>query len=66
MAMPNAKNFALTGAATDLGVGLGFTLQEQLKNDLDERKKKNQKDMQYPSQFGDSVLNSAAMDLGVR
>lgn len=60
MPMMNPKNFALTMGATDLG--LGQTLQEQL-NDEEERRKRLDQMKNSPAQFGDSTLQTAAMQL---
>lgn len=56
MAVPNPKNFALTGAASDLG--LGDMLQQQVQDQSDELKKKRMAGQPTAPLFG-----AAAMDL---
>lgn len=61
---PNPKNAGLmSGASADLG--LGDILAKQVQDEEDENKKKALK-KQLPSQFGDSLMGNAALDLGIR
>jgi hypothetical protein len=63
MPLMNQKNYALSAAATDLGLmgGMGDTVAVQLKTLEDERKKKiaGAGKAGLPSAFGDGVLGPA-------
>jgi hypothetical protein len=55
MPITSTKNFALTGAATDLGLGDALAMQTQ--NETDDARKKRMRDMKA------AELNPAAMSL---
>lgn len=59
----NPKNFALSPAATDLGLGLSQSLSDELLNEEERRKKVRDGQQNNPANFGDSVLGPAAMSL---
>lgn len=62
MAMPNPKNFALSPAAADLGLGLGNMITGQLDEEAELRRKKLASN-KGPAGFGDDVFGSAAQML---
>lgn len=66
----NAKNFALSPAAGDLGLsgGMGQLLTDQLHDEEEQRKKRllqMAKQDQNPGIFGDGTMGNAAMSLGL-
>ena len=57
----NPKNFALSPAGTDLG--LGQQLYSELTDEEERRKKLKEGQGTDPAKFGDSVMGPAAMSL---
>ena len=59
-----AKNYALSPAATDLGLsgGLGNQLEEQLSDEEKKRRKLLEQQRGTPGQYGDSTMGLASMD----
>jgi hypothetical protein len=56
---PSLKNLPLSSAANDLGM-LGTTLQQDLEESEDEKRKRLQKMQNSPAQFGAQGFGSAA------
>ena len=59
----NPKNFALSAGATDLGLGLGQQLNEELLTEEEKRKRLKEGQQGNLSNYGDSVLGPASMQL---